>query len=199
MRPSRLPRKSNRRPPQDILTSTAPIEENAEQLAQQAREGCLVSFEKIIELHKDKLFGYLAQLVGNAHDAEDIAQEAFVKAYKNLHTFDGRARFSTWLFAIAKNTAFTHLRRRKAHLPVEELAEVLTAPAAAIDEDDRDSIWTHARALKPAFFELLWLFYGEGFSLKEVAEITKTNAITVRVNLHRARAALAKKCRIYEK
>jgi DNA-directed RNA polymerase specialized sigma24 family protein len=50
--------------------------------------------------------------------------------------------------------------------------------------------------LKPTFFEVLWLFYGEGFSLKEIAVITGGNAVTVRVNLHRARIALSKRCKL---
>ena len=170
--------------------------ESLEQLADQAQAGCLVSFEKIVEQCKDRLFTYLVQVVGNAQDAEDIAQETFIKAYRHLPSFDRRARFTTWLYAIAKNTAFSHLRRRKPNQPIEELQEVLPAPESRVDAEEVGSLWAVARTLKPALFEVLWLFYGEGFSLKEVARITGGNAVTVRVNLHRARAALAKKCKL---
>jgi RNA polymerase sigma-70 factor (ECF subfamily) len=170
--------------------------ESLEQLADRAQAGCLVSFEKIVEQCKDRLFTYLIQLVGNSQDAEDVAQETFIKAYRHLHSFDGRARFTTWLYAIAKNTAFTHLRRRKPNQPIDELEEILPAPEERIDSDQIDSVWTVARTLKPNLFEVLWLFYGEGFSLKEIAKISGGNAVTVRVNLHRARAALAKKCNL---
>jgi RNA polymerase sigma-70 factor (ECF subfamily) len=170
--------------------------ESLEQLADRARTGCVLSFEKIVEQCKDRLFTYLLQLLGNAEDAEDVAQETFIKAYRHLHSFDGRARFTTWLYAIAKNTAFTWLRRRKPNQPLEELEEILPAPEERIDSDQIDSVWTIARTLKPSLFEVLWLFYGEGFSLKEVAKITGGNGVTVRVNLHRARAALAKKCNL---
>jgi RNA polymerase sigma-70 factor, ECF subfamily len=170
--------------------------DSLEQLAEEARAGCLLSFERIVEQTKDRLFSYLVQLVGNAQDAEDIAQETFIKAYKHLQSFDGRSRFSTWLYAIAKNTAFSHLRRRKPSQPIEELADVLAAEPESIDTDQVSSVWTAARTLKPALFEVLWLFYGEGFSLKEIARITNGNAVTVRVNLYRARAALAKKCQL---
>lgn len=181
------------------MTHSLPeVEESNEQLAERAKAGSLSSFETIVQRCQQRLFTYLVQLVGNEQDAQDIAQETFVKAYRHLHSFDGRAQFSTWLYAIAKNTAFSHLRRRKYHQPIEELAEVLPEPPPKINADDRDSIWATARTLKPKLFELLWLFYGEGFSLKEIAEITGGNVITVRVNLHRARTALARKCRSRE-
>jgi RNA polymerase sigma-70 factor, ECF subfamily len=170
--------------------------DSLEQLADQAQAGCLVSFERIVEQSKDRLFSYLVQLVGNAQDAEDIAQETFIKAYRHLHSFDGRSRFTTWLYAIAKNTAFTHLRRRKPSQPIEDMAETLAAPPERIDSEQVNSVWSIARTLKPQLFEVLWLFYGEGFSLKEIADITSGNAVTVRVNLHRARAALAMKCKL---
>jgi len=179
------------------LTALPETEESIEQLAAKARAGCLVSFEKIVEQYKDRLFTFLMQIVGNEHDAEDLAQEAFVKAYRHLHTFDGRARFSTWLYTIAKNGAFTHLRKRRPQQPIEGMEDILSTPVPT-DGADAESIWMIARKLKPKFYETLWLFYAEGFSLKETAAIMKTNAITVRVNLHRARAALAKKLEKHE-
>lgn len=174
------------------MTTLPGTEDSIEELAVKARAGCVVSFEKIVEQSKDRLFTYLMQIVGNQHDAQDLAQEAFIKAYRHLHTFDGRARFSTWLYTIAKNGALTHLRRRRPQQPIEEMEEILSAPEPA-HHLDTESIWLAARKLKPKLYETLWLFYAEGFSLKETAGIMKTNAITVRVNLHRARAALAKK------
>ena len=173
--------------------SAVGAEERVEELVAKAQGGCLLSYERLVEHFQDRLFTFLVQLAGNAHDAEDIAQETFVKAYLHLANFDGRARFSTWLYAIGKNTAYNHLRRRKTHQPIEELAEVLPAGEEDTDPNDRESIWAAARTLKPKLFETLWLFYAEGFSLKEIAGIMKTSAITTRVNLHRARAALGRK------
>ena len=179
------------------MTGPPETEESIEQLAAKAQAGCLVSFERIVQLNKDRLYTYLVQFLGNEHDAEDVTQEAFIKAYRHLHTFNGKARFTTWLFAIAKNTALTHLRKRKPLQPIDEIEEVLCAPTPH-DAMEAESIWLQARKLKPKFYETLWLFYAEGFSLKETAAIMNTNAVTVRVNLHRARAALAKRLRSLE-
>jgi RNA polymerase sigma-70 factor, ECF subfamily len=180
------------------LQTLSEQEESAEQLVARAQTGCLLAYERLVVLFQDRLFTYLGQLLGNDQDAEDVAQDAFIKAYQHLATFDGRSRFSTWLYAIAKNTAYNHLRRRRYHVPIEDLADVLPAVELPRAVSDGESIWALARQLKPKFYETLWLFYAEGFSLKEVSEITGTNAITVRVNLHRARAALGKKLRRYE-
>jgi RNA polymerase sigma-70 factor (ECF subfamily) len=170
----------------------AETEESLEDLAAAAKAGSVPAFERIVEETKDRLFNYVLQLVRNEHDAEDLTQEAFIKAFRNLHSFDGRARFTTWLYTIAKNSAFSHLRRRRLHQPIEDWEEVL---AAEISAERDDSIWKLARGLKPKFYETLWLFYAEGFSLKETAAIMNTNLVTVRVNLYRARAALGKKLR----
>lgn len=166
-------------------------EESLEQLAAKAKEGCSRSFEEIVDRMKDRIFTYLVQLVKNDQDAEDLAQEAFIKAWRNLKTFDGRAQFTTWLYTIAKNSAFTHLRRKRAHETLDGMEEMIAGEEEVQMEDG--SIWKLARELKPKFYETLWLFYGEGFSLKETAAIMKSNAVTVRVNLFRARAALARK------
>src|SRR5687767_1841186 len=109
--------------------SVLDLEESVEQLAEKARAGCLLSFERIVEQTKDRIFTFLVQIVGNSHDAEDLTQETFIKAYKSLGSFDGRCRFSTWLYTIAKNTAFSFLRRRRPQQSIEDFQEILAAPA----------------------------------------------------------------------
>ena len=176
-----------------------PIEETLEELAAKAKTGCQSSYEKIVLALQDRIYSYVLQFVQNEEDAEDLAQDTFVKVYRHLKSFDGRARFTTWVYSIAKNTAFNHLRRRRPKEPLEYHEETLVAPPVSASGDERDSIWTLARTLKPKMFEVLWLHYAEGFSVNEIAAVISMNSVTVRVLLHRARAALKKKCRIYEK
>ena len=174
----------------------AETEETLDQLACKAREGCLLSYEKIVTSLQNRIFTFALQIVRNEEDAEDIAQETFIKAYRNLRSFDGRARFSTWIYTIARNTAVNHLRRRKQHEPIDELHETLAHPAAPANENDAQSIWNLARELKPKYHQLLWLHYADGFSMDEIARITETNSVAVRVGLYRARAALRRKCEL---
>lgn len=168
-------------------------EESFEELAEKARQGSAVAFERIVHGLQDRIYNYLFQMLRSEQDAEDVAQETFVKVYKHLQNFDGRARFTTWVYSIAKNTALNHLRSRKTHEPIEAHEAYLSNPPEKIDVNERESIWTAARKLKPKMFEMLWLFYGEGFSVQEIAEISSMHPVSVRVLLYRARTALKKK------
>jgi len=120
-----------------------------------------------------------------------------MKAHRALDRFDGRCCLAAWLFTIAKHHTLNHLRAnwRNSGEEVPDTVEERT-PAHSLDEsDDRHQLWEHARRLKPAQFEALWLRYGEGFNIEEVAKVMKTNRLRVRVLLHRGRSALAKELR----
>ncbi|MBM3841535.1 MAG: RNA polymerase sigma factor [Verrucomicrobia bacterium] len=164
-----------------------------EQLAERCQTGCRASFEKLVEQFESQIFNFLLRLTGNRHDAEDLTQDTFVKAYQNIHRYQPAYAFAAWLFTIAKRTAFSHFRAAK---PMEEIRSDLQTdshdPSTALEkQDDSRSLWELAKKLKPKQHEALWLRYGEGFSIAEVARIMKTNQIHVKVLLHRARTALA--------
>ncbi len=71
------------------------------------------AFGEIVELFKDKVFQLCYRMLGNRHEAEDIAQEAFVRAYVNIHSFDQKKKFSTWLYRIATNLCIDRIRKKK--------------------------------------------------------------------------------------
>ena len=83
-----------------------------EQLARQAQGGDPEAFRQLVHQHSHALFRLAYRLTGNAATAEDVVQETFLKAHRHLARFDGRARFSTWLYRIAVNTASDHRRSR---------------------------------------------------------------------------------------
>ncbi|MBM3834711.1 MAG: RNA polymerase sigma factor [Verrucomicrobia bacterium] len=177
------------------MTSVDRNELSPEQLAQESQAGCRESFELLVEQYEKRVFTYLWQFTGNSHDAEDITQETFLKAYQNIHRFNPAYAFSTWLFTIAKRTAISHFRSIKPseELSVEHEASVIDPSAALEIEDEKKSLWTLARKLKPKQYEALWLRYAEGFSIAETARIMQTNQIHVKVLLHRGRSLLAKR------
>ncbi len=71
------------------------------------------AFEEIVTLFQHRLYQVCYRMLGNAQEAEDIAQEAFVRAYINIHTFDQKRKFSTWLFRIATNLCIDRIRKKK--------------------------------------------------------------------------------------
>lgn len=179
---------------------------SSEQLVARARSGCQESVERLVARYEKRIFHFLVQMIGNVHTAEDLTQDTFVRAYRNLDRFDARYRFSTWLFTLAKRTAIDWMRKQKRSLPESELnpetAPDLNARAEPIADrdpgrecqrnDEIDFVWERARSLGAKPFEALWLRYHEDFSINEIADIMKLNGVHVKVLLHRARGRLAK-------
>ncbi len=162
-------------------------------LVGRCQAGDVAAFGDLIEHFEKRVFHFVFRMTGQAQDAEDITQETFVKVWKNIHRFRQGNVFSTWLFTIARRTALNQLRTLK---PTQELGDfdqpVEFNPARAAERQERGaSLWTLARSLKPSQYEALWLRYGEGFTVGETAEVMGTNAIRVRVLLHRGRKRMA--------
>src|SRR5437016_4932807 len=103
-------------------TLVEPRELRPEALVEQCKAGSLEAFALLVEHYQKRLFNYLCRLTGNSHDAEDLTQETFLKVYRSLHRFNSGQGFSTWLFTIAKRTAYNHFRSAKhpQELPTEE-------------------------------------------------------------------------------
>src|SRR5436190_22699029 len=95
--------------------------------AEQARKGDQQAFRVLVERHSRALFRLAFRMTGNEQDAEDLVQETFLRAYKQLANFDSRSAFGTWLYRIATNCSLDLLRRRKIRGEVAQ-------PAASADE-----------------------------------------------------------------
>jgi RNA polymerase sigma-70 factor, ECF subfamily len=174
--------------PEQEMTGTA------EEIARQAQTGSAPAFEQLVAMHEARIFNYLRQMTSNLHDAQDLTQVTFVKAYRNLTRYDARHSFASWLFTIAKRTALNHFRdtRRTEELDERTLVETHTPAAQVEHHDEEESVWAKARRLPRDQFEALWLRYAEGFSIEETARAMGTNQVRVRVLLHRGRGRLAK-------
>lgn len=164
-----------------------------EQLAERSKAGCRDSFESLVEHFEHRVFNFLLHMTRSRHDAEDLTQETFLKAYQNLHRFNPAYSFGTWLFTIAKRTAVSHFRAVRPTEAIPEDSQAAGADPSVVlaEKDERRSLWQLAEALKPKQYEALWLRYGEGFSIAEVARIMRLTRIHVKVLLHRGRQRLA--------
>ena len=91
---------------------------SAEELARQCQNGCRESFERLVRRFERRVLRFLSAMVNNRQDAEDLAQDTFLKVYKSIHRFNPEYKFSTWLFTIAKRTAMNHYRASRPTLAI---------------------------------------------------------------------------------
>jgi len=170
------------------------VEPDVSRLAQQAQAGCAASFEQLVALHTPRLLRFLERRTGSRHDAEDLAQETWARAYRYLHRFEIGRSFPAWLWTIAARLDAS--RRRKKALPLAAWTDDVVAaePDAGqrlVHAEASAGLWALAgRVLRPAQREALWLFYVEEMSVKDIAKILSLTTIGTKVLLYRARRRL---------
>lgn len=169
-----------------------------EELARQAAAGSHAAFETIVFRYSARLLQFMCKRIPTRQDAEDLTQETFIKAYRNIHRFDPQYSLSTWLYTIASRLAISHYR--SARWKMDNLTgpdgidtAVESGPETIAHElETRRNLWLKAKTLKKEFHEALWLRYVEEMTVKEIAGVMNRSQINVRVLLHRARAKLTR-------
>jgi RNA polymerase sigma-70 factor, ECF subfamily len=158
------------------------------EIARRAAEGSIDAFEELAIRFEPRIYGFLCRHIGNAHDAQDLTQETFVRAWRGIARFDPNRDFATWIFVIARRAAANHFRARRVH---EELTDDFAVETPASNADG-EGLWRAAKKLKPSYYEALWLRYAEGFSVAQTAKVMGLTTIHAKVILHRARKELAR-------
>ena len=152
------------------------------------------AFERLLAAYRGRVYRLAFSYVRSPADAEDLAQEAFVRLWRALPLYDGRASFSTWLYVIARNACLSELRRRGAR-PTTPLDGDAADPAAprrsASAVDLRLECETLVESLDEPQRRIVRLFYLEERSYEQVAQMLDMPINTVRSHLHRARKRLA--------
>jgi RNA polymerase sigma factor (sigma-70 family) len=158
--------------------------------------GDQTAYRALIDRHKAYAFTIAYRILNQREEAEEVAQDAFMKVFQSLRTFNREAKFTTWFYRIVFNAALGH--KRKSQLPITQLEEVnfdklgAVAPVDELAAQDRSRFIQLAMAqLLPDDVTILTLFYLKEFSLEEMAEITGITTNTIKVKLHRARKRLA--------
>lgn len=170
-------------------------------LITRAKRGNADAFRALVDEYKERLFAFVWRMVRDHHEAEDICQSVFVKAYEALDSYSDKYAFSTWLFTIAYRKTVNHLRKRKAlsgdmdfaNLPhaTEDTADVVASSEEA--RRLRQRIWAAVDELTEAQKSAVLLFYREGKSCEEIGAVLRMPAVTVKSHLHRAREKLRQK------
>lgn len=171
----------------------------AEALALEARAGSVQAFEALVARHESGLFRFLFQRTRDAGVAEDLTQEAFLRAWQKLELFDPRWRFSTWLYTIAANLSVSAHRARAKEPEAEGREAALDGRSSEPDplesvaqRDEGRALWDFAAGvLREEERSALWLRYAEERSMEEIGAILGRPTVTTRVLLFRARARLA--------
>ena len=164
-----------------------------EEIATRAAEGSLGSFEELVFRYGTRLRHFLRHKIQTDQDIEDLVQETFLKAFRNIARFDPEQKFSTWLYTIAVRQTISHYRMKRSRALLMPKNPTLDPQETMIQKEQSQNLWRLAKTLQPKEFEALWLRYAEDMSVKDIAQVMKKKPITVRVLLHRARLNLAKK------
>jgi RNA polymerase sigma-70 factor (ECF subfamily) len=169
-------------------------------LVAEARGGSQPAFEQIVRRYQRPVIGLIARMTGDPALAEDLAQDTFVKAFRNLGTFDPTRRLSSWLFRIAHNTTLDALRRIK--------PEVVALDAFADGDRRRDppappaadrveqaalgaALAQALQTLRPGYRAAIALRYDQDLPFDEIGQILGVPEVTARTYVHRARKELA--------
>ena len=156
------------------------------------------AFASLVDTYKNMVFSLAFKMTKNREEAEEISQDTFIKAYKNLSKFKGDSKFSTWLYRIAYHTSLDNLKKNKNNNNSFEINEI-TFNQIKATEHILEGIERKERAkmmeiclhkLPDEERTIIWMFYYDELSLKEITEITSMSEANLKVKLHRARKKL---------
>jgi RNA polymerase sigma-70 factor (ECF subfamily) len=163
------------------------------ELIQRALRGDIEAWGEIVRRYKEAVFGIAFGILGNAPDAEDATQDAFIRAYENLERYDLKRRFSTWIFTITANICKNKLRRERFFAPLKDAVQLLGGedPAEQVEREERQLLVQEALAALDEKYRapLVLRYYGE-LDYKEIAEALGMPEGTVKTRIHRAKLQL---------
>ncbi len=180
-RPSRVPPGADRRPEERRLIA-------------RAQDGDREAFRELVESHRARAYALALRILRSAEDAEEVAQDSFVRVWTALPGFRGESSFGTWLHRIVARRSFDRAQVMK-HRRSRERADEHLPEAAAPEPEDEDTLRAAqlqrlVAGLSPAQRQVVTMFYFEGRSVEQVSAVLAMPENTVKTHLLRARAAL---------
>jgi len=171
-----------------------------EELVIRTIDGEKEAFSILVERYQNQIFSLAYRLGGDYDEARDMAQEAFLRVYQELRSFDGSRKFFPWLYRVAHNTCLNHLGKKpKPMADIDEIAEMTPAaeptadPSLSYEEQERKELIRWALAQLPEQYAVpVFLKYMEGFSYQEIAEKTGASVSAIESRLYRGRQMLQK-------
>jgi RNA polymerase sigma factor (sigma-70 family) len=165
------------------------------QIIERIQKGDTNAFSYLVTKYQDVVFSIALKVLKNRDDAEEVAQETFIKAFRSISSFRGKSKFSTWLFSIAYNTCITSVRKKK--FPTTSIDQVQLNDEEE-DWDDFDltgeerskMLEMSLKKLPEDDYTLVVLYYYEEQSIEDISRIVGLSESNVKVKLHRARKKL---------
>ena len=167
---------------------------NEKLLVLQCQVGDRAAFEQLFEIYQGRLTYYVRRLIDDQAQAEDITQASWLQVYRKIGKLKNPESFSTWLYRIARNEVYRRFRRMKKELELNEQQ----LPADTVEPEDdfaavaAEKVHAGLEKLKPAYREVLTLYFLENMSYKQIAEVVGCNLGTIRSRIFNAKAALRK-------
>ncbi|MBI2843487.1 MAG: sigma-70 family RNA polymerase sigma factor [Armatimonadetes bacterium] len=177
-------------------------------LIERCKQGDIAAFNDLVQRYEKRVFNFAYRMAGNYDDANDVAQEAFIRVFNSINTFRGDANFTTWLYRIVTNVYLDERKRQKSHLhtSLEDYVELdentvtrqiedgRPTPDHVIERIERDDLLHSAIQELPDYQRIMVvLYHTQGKSYEEIAQIMKLPIGTVKSRLNRARLALKEK------
>ena len=164
-----------------------------------ARAGDVEAFTQLVEAYQKPVYNLGYRMLGNATDAEDAAQETFIRAYKAMKSYDTQRSFSTWLLSIAAHYCIDQLRKKRLKVtsiedkPYLEIPDPGPNPEVSLTKrEQQQRIKALLNVLNETDRAIVIMFYWYEFSYAEIAEVLDLSSSAVKSRIHRARAQLAK-------
>lgn len=174
-----------------------------QELVEQVLKGDSVAFEHLFNRYRDSIYQlYMQRTGGNTDDTDDLLQEAFVKAYLNLHRYDANYTFGQWIYTIARNTFIDYVRRRRDDMiSIDNTPESTgTIPShsapdpeeSMINDQNRRQLDSLINGMAPRYRKLIELRFFREYSYEEIAAELGLPMGTVKTQIHRAREQLCR-------
>ena len=168
------------------------------ELAVCAQRGDLDAYGELVRCHQSGVFSVCYRMLGERGEAEDAAQETFIRAYERIHLFDAQRPFGPWVRRVAANLCINRMQARDIlHLPYEDGlgesgASTWISPEAAVERAERsEAIWAAILSLPAQYRAVIELRHFQGLSYEEIAQALAISSSAVKTHLHRARKILA--------
>jgi RNA polymerase sigma-70 factor (ECF subfamily) len=170
------------------------VDKEDSQIIEEVLKGNINLYRKLVEKHSTKLIGYIFNITRDIYLSEDIGQEVFIKAYKNLDKFDKEKSFSVWLLRIGRNTALDHMKKKYIHYELNENLDSNTKDTTLINpseilikKEEIEELEKTIHQLPNKYKDLILLKYFEDLSYKDISLKLDISIDKVKWRLYEAR------------